>query len=59
MDKIEGFFAVMVERPRYDPKVIGIGSYEQAIDTYHEHVEYHAKFNPDYKLRLIKISFLD
>lgn len=59
MDKIKGFFAIMVDRPRYDPKVISIGTYEQAVDSYHEHVEYHAKFNPEYKVRLIKITFLD
>ncbi len=59
MEEIKGFFAILIERPRYDPRVVGMGKYEQALDTYHEHVAYYAKYNPEYSVRLIKITFLD
>lgn len=60
MDKIEGLFSIMIDAPTKDPVLVGQGSnYQIALDLWHELVEHHAKFNPEYKVRLIKFSFLD
>lgn len=60
MEEIEGLFSILIERPTADTVLIGRGdNYEIALDCWHDLVEHHAEFNPEYKVRLIKFSFLD
>lgn len=60
MEQIEGLFSIMIDRPTKDPVLIGQGeNYEIALNLWYELVEHHAKHNPQYKVRLIKFSFMD